>query len=79
MENWERLVVRKSICVECGAEFNLSLQEFIQKLDNGMRLPKRCKGCRSNRRRHPDPYAGFYSVYVSYPLTKGHRGTVHGG
>ncbi len=39
-------VVRKEQCVECGAAFSISLEEFIYKLDNGMKLPKRCKDCR---------------------------------
>lgn len=79
MENWETLVARRSACAECGTVFSITLGEFIAKLDGGMRLPRRCPRCRRERRRHPDPYAGLYGSFGSYPATKGHRHTVHGG
>ena len=66
-------------CIQCGATFAISLEEFIQKVDNGMKLPKRCKECRRKNRKHPDPYRGIRSVMRQYPSTKGHRQTVHGG
>ena len=79
MESWENLVVRNARCVECGVSFQISLGEFISKLDNGMSLPKRCRKCRQQRRKYPDPYSGLYGSFGSYPSTKGHRHKVHGG
>lgn len=71
--------VRKEHCVNCGAEFEISLEEFIYKLDHGMRLPKRCRACRRRNRAYPDPYKGLQAVRASYPATKGRRHSVHGG
>ena len=79
MEDWENLVARNSRCLECGAAFQITLGEFISKLDSGMSLPRRCKACRRERRKHPDQYAGLYGSFSSYPSTKGHRHKVHGG
>ena len=73
------LVVRREQCVECGAPFVISLEEFIQKLDNGMKLPKRCKACRAKNRENPDPFKGAGGTMFQYPATKGHRHKVHGG
>ncbi len=72
-------VVRTERCIECGDVFTIPLNEFIWKLDNGMKLPKRCRCCREKRRRHPDPFQGTRQVMYQYPATKGHRHTVHGG
>ena len=72
-------VVRKEQCVECGAVFTISLEEFIYKLDNGMKLPKRCKDCRRRNRDHANPYHGIRQIMRQYPATKGHRHKVHGG
>lgn len=79
MEEWKNLVARNSRCLECGASFQITLGEFISKLDNGMSLPRRCKACRRDRRNHPNPYAGLYGSFSSYPSTRGHRHKVHGG
>ncbi len=70
--------VRKERCTKCGKEFEISLSEFIYKLDNGMHLPKNCKKCRRQARKNPDPYVGIYSAMRQYPLTKGHSSRVHG-
>lgn len=72
-------LVRQEQCVECGSTFTISLDEFIQKVDNGMKLPKRCKDCRRKNREHPNPYHGIRSTMYQYPSTKGHRQKVHGG
>ena len=72
-------VVRKEQCVECGAAFSISLEEFIYKPDNGMKLPKRCKDCRRKNRDHANPYRGIRQIMRQYPATKGHRRKVHGG
>lgn len=71
--------VRTERCLQCGGKFEISLEEFIHKLDNGMKLPKRCKKCRRKNRLHPDPYLGIRQIIHQYPSTKGHRQTVHGG
>ena len=72
-------VVRKEQCVECGAVFTISLEEFIYKPDNGMKLPKRCKDCRRRNRDHANPYHGIRQIMRQYPATKGHSHKVHGG
>lgn len=72
-------VVREEQCVQCGAIFTISLEEFIYKLDNGMKLPKRCKECRRKNRAVENPYHGIYQIMHQYPATKGHRHHVHGG
>lgn len=72
-------VVRKEQCVECGAAFSISLEEFIYKPDNGMKLPKRCKDCRRKNRDHANPYRGIRQIMRQYPATKGQRRKVHGG
>lgn len=59
-------VVRQEQCVECGTTFTISLEEFIQKVDNGMKLPKRCKDCRRKNREHPNPYHGIRSTMYQY-------------
>lgn len=63
-------VVRKEQCVECGAAFSISLEEFIYKPDNGMKLPKRCKDCRRKNRDHANPYRGIRQIMRQYPATK---------
>lgn len=73
------LTVREEQCIQCGATFQVSLEEFIYKLDHGMKLPKRCKECRRKNRETPDPYLGIRQVMRQYPSTKGHRHHVHGG
>lgn len=40
--------VRIENCIDCGNEFIIVLEEFIQKTESGMRLPKRCVACRKN-------------------------------
>lgn len=72
-------VVREEKCVECGAAFQISLEEFIYKLDNGMKLPRRCKACRRKNRAGANPYHGLRRIMGQYPATKGHRHRVHGG
>ena len=72
-------VVRHEKCKQCGCMFTISLEEFIHKVDNGMKLPKRCKECRKKNRKNPDLYEGLRSIMRIYPSTKGHRHTVHGG
>ena len=41
-----KFIVRIETCVDCGDEFMIDLEEFIQKTESGMRLPKRCVACR---------------------------------
>ena len=41
-----KFIVRIETCVDCGNEFMIDLEEFIQKTESGMRLPKRCVACR---------------------------------
>ena len=72
-------VVREERCVECGSVFKIELEEFIYKLDNGMKLPKRCKDCRRKNRAAVNPYQGIHQIMYQYPGTKGHRHQVHGG
>lgn len=72
-------VVRTERCLDCGSCFTISLEEFIYKLDNGMKLPKHCKNCRKKNRSKPNPYLGIRQTMHQYPATKGHRHTVHGG
>lgn len=43
-----KFIVRIETCVDCGDEFMIDLEEFIQKTESGMRLPKRCVACRKN-------------------------------
>lgn len=45
-----KFIVRIETCVDCGDEFMIDLEEFIQKTESGMRLPKRCVACRKKRR-----------------------------
>lgn len=54
--------VRIENCIDCGNEFIIVLEEFIQKTESGMRLPKRCVVCRKKRRYARDPYAGWLST-----------------
>ena len=54
--------VRIENCIDCGNEFIIVLEEFIQKTESGMRLPKRCVACRKKRRYERDPYAGWLST-----------------
>ena len=54
--------VRIENCIDCGNEFLIVLEEFIQKTESGMRLPKRCVACRKKRRYERDPYAGWLST-----------------
>ena len=54
--------VRIENCIDCGNEFIIVLEEFIQKTESGMRLPKRCVVCRKKRRYERDPYAGWLST-----------------
>ena len=54
--------VRIENCIDCGNEFIIVLEEFIQKTESGMRLPKRCIACRKKRRYERDPYAGWLST-----------------
>lgn len=54
-----KFIVRIETCVDCGDEFMIDLEEFIQKTESRMRLPKRCVACRKKRRCERDPYAGF--------------------
>ena len=42
--------VRIENCIDCGNEFIIVLEEFIQKTESGMRLHKRCVACRKKRR-----------------------------
>lgn len=72
-------VVREEQCIDCGSVFKISLDEFIHKLDNGMKLPKRCKDCRRKNRYSKNPYHGIHQVMYQYPTTKGHCHQVHGG
>lgn len=72
-------VIREEKCVECGAIFQISLNEFISKLNNGMKLPRRCKDCRRKKRTCASPYYGLHQIMRQYPVTKGHRHHVHGG
>lgn len=72
------LAVRHEKCIDCGMTFIVSLEEFIEKLDNGMKLPKRCKKCRTQNRMNADPYKGLKTIMHQYPSTKGHRNKVHG-
>lgn len=53
-----KFIVRTEKCIDCGAEFIIDLEEFIQKTESRMRLPKRCIACRKKRRHEKDPYAG---------------------
>ncbi len=73
------MIVRIEQCKDCGKLFTIELAEFIHKLDNGMKLPRRCLCCRREKRVYPNPYAGMYQVMKAYPATKGHRQRVHGG
>ena len=57
-----KFIVRIETCVDCGDEFMIDLEEFIQKTESGMRLPKRCVACRKKRRYERDPYAGWLST-----------------
>lgn len=72
------LVARYEQCVDCGKNFVVSLDEFIKKLDNGMKLPKRCTNCRKKNRINADPFKGLKGIMFQYPSTKGHRHKVHG-
>ena len=45
-----KFIVRIETCVDCGDEFMIDLEEFIQKTESGMRLPKRCVACRKKCR-----------------------------
>ena len=72
-------IVRQTQCVECGAVFPISLEELIPKVNNGMKMPKRCKNCRRKNREHPNPYHWLRTILYQYPSTKGHRHKVHGG
>lgn len=73
------MTVRIEKCVDCGKEFTIDITEFINKLENGMKLPKRCLCCRKKNRANPNPYLGVFKVMNAYPATKGHRQRVHGG
>lgn len=73
------MIVRIEKCADCGEKFTIDLAEFIQKLDNHMKLPRRCMKCRRNRRLNLDTYAGLQKTMYAYPITKGHRHQVHGG
>lgn len=73
------MIVRKTKCADCGQEFEITLEEFIYKLDHGMKLPRRCAACRKKNRQNPDPYRGLFAVMNQYPSTRGHRHSVHGG
>lgn len=72
-------MIRKERCIDCNRDFYISLEEFIQKTESRMKLPKRCSNCRRKRRGKTDPYAGLFSTMRQYPATKGHRHSVHGG
>ena len=72
-------MIRKEKCIDCNRDFYISLEEFIQKTESGMKLPKRCSNCRHKRRGKADPYAGLLSTMRQYRATKGHRHSVHGG
>lgn len=74
-----KMIVRTERCVDCGDTFTIDIKEFIHKLENGMKLPKRCLCCRKKNRINPNPYAGMYQVMKAYPTTKGHHKQVHGG
>lgn len=50
---------QQETCVQCGSVFIIMLDEFISKLDSGMKLPRRCPRCRRENRRNPDPYRGW--------------------
>ena len=75
----DSFLVRKETCVQCGIVFIIMLDEFISKLDSGMKLPRHCPCCRRENRRNPDPYRGWQATRMQYPATKGHRHQVHGG
>lgn len=81
MVDWKNRIAKKNICQDCGREFVITMGEFIDKLQRGMQLPMRCRQCRTSRRRqqHADPYEGLTATFSWYPLTRGHRRTVHGG
>ena len=81
MVDWKNKIAKKDVCADCGQVFVITMGEFIDKLQCGMRLPKRCKQCRTCRRRQrsTDPYEGLGATFSWYPLTRGHRHTVHGG
>ena len=75
----ETHVIGNAFCVNCSTAFEITHEETISKLSKGMRLPKRCKECRKTRRDKTNPHLGLYSIFFSYPATKGHRHQVHGG
>lgn len=81
MVDWKNRIAKKDVCADCGREFIITMGEFIDKLQCDMQLPKRCKQCRTYRRRQraTNPYEGLSTTFYWYPVTKGHRHTVHGG
>ena len=81
MLDWKNRIAKKDVCKDCGKTFVITMGEFVDKLRCGMQLPKRCRQCRTCRRRQKtlDPYEGIGATFYWYPATKGHRHTVHGG
>lgn len=40
----------KSKCIDCGEEFFIGIDQFIDLMNKGLILPKRCKNCRNTRK-----------------------------
>lgn len=64
-------MIRKEKCIDCNRDFYISLEEFIQKTESRMKLPKRCSNCRRKRRGKADPYAGLFQPCVNIQQQKG--------
>ena len=60
-----KFIVRIETCVDCGDEFMIDLEEFIQKTESRMRLPKRCLQEKTQMRKRSVCWLAFDTGKIS--------------